>query len=286
MGWQDRDYDEPTWREPGLGRGYFRAPPRGTAVLLCLHAAAFILLLIITGRNQPGLAARLALSGSGTHPVGLLLHPLATREPISLLITLLVIWLLASRLEHQHGLRRTLGLYALGNLYAGVIYFLLARAWPASAALELDYPAGAFAAWCLTAYRDVSHTTVTVLGRVRRASHVAAFGLAAITALMLILHGLGAIAWLAALAGGAVAELGWHRWAAIVGHAAHRHRKPAGPHPLQGEPEARPSVEEPDIDDILAKISRSGLDSLTDEERRRLDAARRAKLQRSGNFRQ
>jgi hypothetical protein len=58
-------------------------------------------------------------------------------------------------------------------------------------------------------------------------------------------------------------------------------RRPQRSHGPAAPDRAAPAApDEPDIDEILAKISREGLQALTDEERARLAAARAAKLRR------
>jgi len=78
-------------------------------------------------------------------------------------------------------------------------------------------------------------------------------------------------------ASGALAEPLVQTLAAFPRHRPHRlTRSPTSTRSTLDTSPITPG--EPDIDDILAKISRAGLDSLTEDERQRLEDARRTKL--------
>lgn len=282
MGWQDRDYAEQTWHEQSSAGPRLRWPSRGAAILIILHIVACVFLLLIE-EEQGGEAiiSMLALSDTSAHPLAVLLHPLATRAFLTLIITVVVIWSLAGRIEQQFGFGRMLGLYVVGNLLAGGAFFAVARTWPALAGVALDYPTGAFAAWCVAVFRGLSGEIMMLFGRPRRVSHVVALAAVVIVGLLLALHRLAGVGWLVALLAGGVAEPLVRRMPALptlTRRPARRRRvRPSVPR----EPRRRPTPGEPNVDDILAKISRDGLDSLTPEERDRLEAARQAKLRQS-----
>jgi hypothetical protein len=120
---------------------------------------------------------------------------------------------------------------------------------------------------------------VMVLGKPRRLGHVLGVVIAILAGLMFAMHGLGAVAWLAAAGAGIGADFVVHRNSSLR-DLAQRFRWPRRRRPRSASSVGRASARsaEPDIDDILAKISQSGLDSLTEDERSRLEAARQAKL--------
>ena len=280
MGWRERDYSREIWAESATGGRTFRWPPRGAAVLIGLHVAAFVLLSVIASEGGEHIANLLPLSESTAHPLAIFLHPLAAREVFSLILTILVIWLLAAPIERRDGAGRMVSLYVAGNLLAGLVFFAMARFWPILAGMELDYPAGAFAAWCIAAYRGMASEMVPIFGQLRRVSRVVGICLAVVIGLMLAFHGLGAIGWLGALLAGACAEPLLQRLILLLKPGE---RPPRRSRVSPSIPRARSSKqpEEPDIDSILAKISVQGIDSLTQEERNRLEAARQAKLRKS-----
>jgi hypothetical protein len=92
---------------------------------------------------------------------------------------------------------------------------------------------------------------------------------------VLVSYRLGAVAWLAALVAGGASIL-----VPLPRLARPRLRLARRPRVRPSRVTERPLLEEsePDIDAILAKISRTGIDSLTAAERSQLEAARRARL--------
>jgi hypothetical protein len=117
---------------------------------------------------------------------------------------------------------------------------------------------------------------VLLFGRLQTMSKVTAITAGIVVGVVLLFSGPRAVAWLAALAAGVAT--GWLVDALLGLRTTERrfwrvHEEP---------PATRSHLsEEPDIDDILDKISRCGLHSLSPAERERLEAARRAKLRRS-----
>ncbi len=282
MGWRDRDYskDEP-WTQRGAAGAIFRWPSRAAGVLILVHVGAFVLMLLIG--TEPGGAAvvqNLSLSDKQAHPLAIVTHPLATRDLLSIIVTIFILWTLAARVEQQFGWRRMIALYAAGNLLAGAAFFTLARLWPPLAGAGLDSPTGAFAAWCVIAYRGMSDQMVPVFGRMHRLSRVVAVSIAIAVTLMLALRGLGTIGWAAALTAGGCAEpVIANVGGGLVRMPRRTHLRPSIPDEDGG---GRLRGPDPfDVDDILAKISRNGIGSLTPRDRDRLEAARQARLRES-----
>ncbi|MFH1745436.1 MAG: rhomboid family intramembrane serine protease [Planctomycetota bacterium] len=278
MSWRERDYSRETWGQARAGGGGLRWPTRGAGVLIVLHILAFFLLAVIAeDESGAGVVAALELSQQSVQPLAILLHPFATRSVLTLIITVVVIWSLAGRIERQFGLGRMLTLYITGNLLAGIGFFTLASFWPIMAGVELDSPTGAFAAWCVALYRAMSGEMIMVMGQMRRASRV--FGVVAAAAILLLLmfRGTAGLGWLTALIAGGLAEPIIRTSATLK--LRPRERRPRVHRSIPHPPKIQP--DEPNIDDILAKISTDGLDALTPEERNRLEAARQAKLQQA-----
>ncbi len=276
MGWHERDYSSDTWGEIGTRRGGLRWPPRGAGILIIVHAAAFVLVQVLFSEGAAGQVTMLTLSQESAYALGILLHPLATREALTLIFSAVIIWLLGGHIERLRGRGRMLLLYVLGNVLAGLAYYAIARFAPAAAGIPLDSPAGASAAWCVLACTAMAGERLALLGRYWRAWQLLGVGLAVIVGLMFAFHRLGAIGWLAALTAGAgahpvLAGLGAWRSSAVRGRPVVR----------RSVPRRQPAAEDVDIDDILAKISREGIDALTQADRDRLDAARQARLRRS-----
>ena len=249
---------------------------------MILHGAAFALMLMLERGGGADVVRLLVLKGAESHPLGILLHPFATTGLLSILFVVLALWSLGAQLEPRLNAPRLVGLYVLGNLTAGAVYFGAARLAPGLSSAPLDSPIGALAALCLAACRQLRNEPVQVFGRVTNAAVVYAICAAIVAGLALVASGIGGLAWLAAaLAGCASALIVEHL---PVFHLTRRLRPQRTVRPSLPRP-AAPSKRheaEIDIDDILAKISREGLAALTDAERARLEAARQAKLRGSG----
>jgi hypothetical protein len=120
---------------------------------------------------------------------------------------------------------------------------------------------------------------------VRSVAPLIGIGAAIAIGLMFAFRGPGAPGWLAALIAGGLAAPAVQ----LLPGAPTRRQRPPRPVvtpsvPFEVPPPAE-SLDEPDIDDVLAKISRSGLTSLSPAERERLEAARQAKLRRATDLR-
>ena len=277
MGWQERDYSDDTYGEPVAMSWGLRRPPPATLTLMILHGGALLLMLMLERGDGQAILPLITLVGGAAHPLGILLHPLATTRVLAAVFVVLSLWSLAGRLEPRLGVGRLIGLYLAGNLAAGAVYFGVASGLAPLATAPLDYPVGGLASLCMAAWRSLRNDPVQVFGRVTSVAKVYAVCAAIAIALEIVRSGLGAGAWvLAALAGaaGALPVERWPRWRWSLRRTPRRKARMSVPRART----AAPPVEDIDVDEILAKISRSGIASLTDAERDRLEAARRAKL--------
>jgi membrane associated rhomboid family serine protease len=279
VSWQDRDYSDEFQSEPIATSWLRRRPPTATLVLMILHGAAFGLILMLQHGGGEVVVGMVTLKGAESHPVGILLHPLATGGFLSALFAVLALWSLGARLEPRLGAARLVEFYVLGNVAAGAAYFGLARLAPLLATTPLDSPIGALSALCLVAYRQLRNEPVQVFGYITTAARVYAGCAVLIVGLALIVSGFGGVAWLLAtvVGGGSALPLEYR----LVPHRARRRRGARLVRPSLPQPVTRADSDEIYIDDILAKISREGLGALTRAERRRLEAARQEKLRRS-----
>ncbi len=274
MGWQDRDYlDEGYEGRTSLWPG-IRRPPAATLTLMVLHGAAYLLLVSLWFATGHWFSSTLALQGELNEARGILLHPFATTSILTALFTILALWSLGGRLENRLGIGRLLAVYVLGNLLAGASFYAFARWQPSLALLPLDYPVGALTAMVVIAWNELRHEPTQVFGRITSLAKVYLVCAGLVVLIALVSSGEHAFAWLVALFVGALA-------APLVEHGPRlslpRHRRRR----MRPSIARTPPPDEYDIDDILAKISRSGMGSLTRREVRRLEAARQAKLQRS-----
>lgn len=278
MGWQDRDYGNDSYGSYSGGRlaaAGIRRPPTVTLTLMIVHGLAFVLVRMLLAAPEP--APPLAWANVGQHPAGIVLHPLATGRILSGLFVVLALWSLGGRLELKLGPKRLVQLYVVGNLIAGVGYFVLARVLPAMAGHPLEYPAGALAAMCVAAWMHLRGQPVNVFGRITNAGKMYAVCAAIVIGMQILGHRQDALLWVLAAGAGGTSALLVERWGRPGAFGFRRRR---GVRPSISRPRRTARPDEPEIDDILAKISRAGLDSLTEEERQRLEAARRIKLER------
>jgi membrane associated rhomboid family serine protease len=276
LGWHDRDYADGVQGDSVAARWGITRPPPATLALMVLHGAAY-LLMVALGQSQ-GLAGRLVLSGGAANRLGILLHQLGTTSFPTALFVVLALWSVGGRLETRLGKRHLLALYVVCNLAAGAAYLAVARGVPALAALPLDYPVGGLAGFCVVAALRLRNEAVLVFGRVTSAPKLYVVCGAIVIVLAIADARLGAVGWLSSLIAGGLAALLVEYWTLVEPRQYPVRRKVRRALPRAVPPPI--VLEEPDIDDLLAKISREGLASLTDAERRRLEAARQAKLRK------
>ena len=290
MSWRERDYSQEQWGERVvLG---IRVPPPGVLALIVVHAIAFVALFIAGRDIGPQVGGFSSLQSGDLHWTAILLYPLGITNFFTLLLLIItIIWTLGTRIEERFGFAAVLALYVVGNLLAGAAFFGLAIIRPGLAALPMAFPAGGVAAWIVFCIRELGAEELGFFGMTFPTrwffAWVGGIGLAVV-----VLEGrLAALGWLLAAGAGAVTpllsdfprefhRLVWHRRRQSVRISVSRVREYSPPSP---EPETIEQVSGPDaeIDAILAKISQSGLQSLTPQERETLEAARRALLRRS-----
>ncbi len=278
MSWRDREYWSEAYGERAVGAWRARAPRGVTLILMIVHAAAFVLMLMLAAGPGQSILALMTLTGKSAHPLGIVLHPFATTNVLSALFTVLAVWSLGGRLESRLGTGQLVALYIIGDLLAGTAYYGVARWWGVLATAPLEYPVGALAGWCVAAARSLRYETVAVFGRTTSAGKVYAVCGLIVVALAVAHDGFGALAWLVAAALGGITGLLPGHWPSVGWLHWRRMRRRVRPS-IPARP--RPEPDEPDIDDILEKISRRGMGSLTSAERQRLEKARLAKLRRA-----
>lgn len=271
MGWHDRQYDD-HYTEERFSMGVQR-PPTGALTLMIIHGVAWVVMAMLSADAAEEAGSLQQLLHPAVSPLGILLHPFATTRVLSMLFVVLALWSLGGRIENRLGTRRLVGLYVAGNVTAGTVFFALGLAAPQLAVAPLDYPVGALAALVGVAWNHLRDDIVNVFGKMVSIAKVYAITAAVIVAIEIIRGGIGAATWLVATAtGGMVGLWGYELWQ----RSARPRRRVVRPS-IPRRP--RPIADSPEIDDILAKISASGLDSLTDDERQRLEDARRRKLE-------
>lgn len=280
MSWRDREYTQAEYDTPGFGGGGglgFRRPPPATLTLLILHTLAFF--IVVGARpGNPDLVPALALQGPQATLLGILVHPFAADAFFTALFALVILWTVGGQVESAVGAARYVTLYVVANIAAGSGYYLLAHALPALAGNPLNYPVGALAACWLIAWQLSRRLPTQFLGWITTAGKLYAIGGGIIIALELLRYGVGSVGWLLAVAVGVATGLVCQRAPALF---APRPRLRVHPSiPRAAPPPAAPDPNEAALDQLLDKIRRSGLDSLTAEERKQLEAARQAKLRR------
>lgn len=285
MGWQDRDYTPEDWERSAGPAWLPQRLPKATLTLLVLHGAAFIAALTLFADKSNGLAAYASLSDKQAHPLAIVLHPLATTNLLLLIFVILALWSIGPRLERTIGAGRFVCAYVLANLAAGAVYFGLARLVTSSARAPLDHALGGIAGIGFLAWQRFRYEPAAVFGHLTTVGRVYSITAGVIVLLHLLRYGPGGAAWLAAaLAGvGAAVLLDRTPWDSFTG-ATKRARRGAARFNRQAASAAasrsRNERAEAEIDQLLEKISRGGIDSLTPAERARLERARRDMLRR------
>jgi membrane associated rhomboid family serine protease len=273
MAWHDREYNQ--LGHHGIGVGPVRRPPPAALGLIILHVAAFAVVQMLGGQSRSVAAVFLSLVGPGSHVVAILLHPFGMtdsvgRDLFSLMFVVFVIWSLGGMVQRRIGTKLMLLMYVFGNLLAGIAYFLLAGASPRTGVAPLVTPAGAMAAWAFVAWLRFNDDRVSVLSWVVTTGKFVGGAAAVVIGLRFLQFGSGATAWIAAVIAGATAPYvadrlaGWRIPRVVFARSA-----------ATGRP--RSSIDEAEVDRILAKISREGIAALTEAEQATLEAARREK---------
>jgi len=290
VGWQDREYNRD---QRDAGRFGLLLPPKTAFTLVAIHTTAFLLLGLARFRDLEPIRALLPLTGPESPWLAVFLHPIAAQSFAPFLVTVFTIWTLGARIESRWGGVRMLGYYLTGNVIAGAVYFGVANMAPGMAGVPLVMPAGGLIAWVLAAWREIDDEMVSIFGNLTSLGKAAGIGALIVLGFVAVRYSLGGFGWvLAAAAGGAAQPLiaalaassprpagGWRD----PGPAALRARPARRPRPIPDDalPPIDVTGDEDDIDDILTKISERGIESLTPDDRARLESARQARL-RSG----
>lgn len=283
MSWQDRDYSQYLDEGPTVFSSQPLRRNRAALALLIFHTACAVLLisLLIAGARLP--EEYLAISAAAPNWWTILTHPAASVDFFRVLLTLLILWTIAPRIEEMFGRSRLLQSYLLGNLAAGAVFFSVARLRPAWTAQPLDYPVGAGIAWLVLFWQTARHEMTLIAGRQMRMGNVIAVVGGVLLLLTLAIGGTGSIGWmLSAAVGGAVGV-----WQPLQLNIRMSRRRT----PMSGkswpatrlrvvETTSEPAADDAKIDEILKKISRDGIASLSEADREKLEAARQSKLRK------
>lgn len=281
MGWQDRDYSQYLDDGPAV----FSARPirrnRAALALLIVHIAAAVVLLSLMFAGTNLGAAQLAIAAPDPAWWTILTHPFASVDFFRVLLTCLILWVIAPRIEEIFGRTRLLQSYFLGNVAAGAVFWGVARVRPSWTGQPLDYPVGAGIAWLVLYWQLARHEMTMIVGKPLRVGHVIAAIGGIMVLLALAVSGLGAIGWLvAAVVGGAAGIL-----QPLQLNIRLPRRRPRIVHPPEPtlsykleSRDTRPVATERELDQLLAKISKDGLESLTPKDRARLEVLRQMKL--------
>lgn len=270
MGWREREYHH---EGDSYGAPWPEfLPPSATLGLITAHLTGFFVVLMVNAGVGVREARWFPMTADAP-PIAILLHPFANRSFTTVAGVLLALYWLGRRLEPRMGSRAMLIFYLAGNLAAGVIYFALSHIWPSVAHMPMTAPVGGLACLAAIAWRRLAGEVTPVFGAWAPAPRFVAFWVAVLIAWNLISAQGNPVAWLAATMGGGMVGVG----------PGLRFGRPRINLPrLRSVRRARPiEPDDQDIDDILAKISRDGIDSLTEHEKSRLEEARRARLRRS-----
>ncbi|MBI5866384.1 MAG: hypothetical protein HZB38_18085 [Planctomycetes bacterium] len=283
MSWHERDYN---WRERNAsGAVDWRAflPPPMTLKLLLAHLAGFIVASFAVGGTRYSNGGPLALRAE-FHTWAVLTHPIATQSGGVFWIMMAVIWMLAAPIEARLGARTMLGRYGVASLFSGLAYIAIAAISPSLAAMPLDFPLGAIVAWSLIYWRRLAHEQAMFLKWPFSISSAALWllGLACLAALMVFRT--GAAAWMAAgLTGGILSLVLEFRAEAVDSEDPDLAtvKRPRVKRKLRAQPPKKADpvqhAEDAELDAILTKISREGLNSLTPAEWKELERARQAR---------
>lgn len=275
MSWEHREWSRPDARGilARLDRRWL--PPPATSVVLGLFLAGMIALTVAGAQKSEWVVLR----ADTARATAILLHAFAANGAFQALLMVVSIAALGSVVEHRVGPLRTAALAFAGPAFAGLAFFSVGRLVPPLATYPLVAPFGALAALGVCAWHVADFESVAFFGAPVGLRRMLLIVAAVLVALALFAAGPGALAWLAALAaGGACAPL-----LLIALSAGRRTPRRARSKPIARSRREPPALDVPEIDEILAKISRSGLGSLSEAEREQLDVARRTLQARSGD---
>jgi hypothetical protein len=294
MSWENREYaqDRP-WRDALRIAGI--AMPTGVVrSLVIAHLAFFAIVLALRAWGPPALHPYLY----GIHkdqappPLTILLHPFTPGPDrwvggaIHVFFVCLMVAAFGRLVAAHRGDAAALLTYILGNAVTGGAYVAAAYLAPPLAAAPLDYPVGALAAWSAWAIRTMRWEYVLIGTRTYPLAGVIAFAAALVALVQLLAYGPGAALWLIAALLGASAD-----WIVAAMQRISADRPATSPRTLKirrtsPAPTERPPANariDDELDRLLEKIGRSGIDSLSPDERERLEAARQAKLRASSS---
>lgn len=170
--------------------------------LIGLHAAAFLILRFIDVPKS--VMILFVLRNDSLHPAAILLHPFGVTGVAAWICVLIGLAILGLRLETNRGGGFAAASYVLGNLLAGVVFFLFAAITPEHSALTLSIPAGGMSAWWMS-NRTVTGGDLTLFGNVLSTDRAIHYVGLAVFALVFAYRGPAATAWLVATAAGACA---------------------------------------------------------------------------------
>ncbi len=193
MGWEDRSYSQGAEYREESAQIRSLIPPRATLLLLGAQFVGWVVFsYLVLGK---GVAPTwFVLLGQESHPAAILLHPLAAKGPVQMLVVLLAIWSLAGRVEENSGASRMIAGYLAGNALAGIAFFAFGRLSPALASYELVAPLGAIAAWSATAWQWQRYEALNIFGTEISVRRIVLFGALIVVAVGLVQaggHGLG-----------------------------------------------------------------------------------------------
>lgn len=294
MGWQDREYSQTHSGLIGRLSGRIRVTWAITFLLLLHAVAAAMMLILHSGRDADVVRAHVQLGDGALHPLAVLLHPFAMTNPLVIALVLFFLWALGRQLGETMTNAQLLLCVGGANLAAGFVYLTVALLSPTFATRVLDYPLGALAGLLWLTWYSLGDQQITLAGHSfgGRTLYAACAGLAVLFAFMN--HGAGALAWLGAALAGAGATWGILKIMVRVAdrpvltvplpEPPKRRSRRGTRSGTSPEPAARranqPTATQPEIDQILTKISREGMQALTPEERNCLEEARRELLRR------
>jgi hypothetical protein len=282
MGWEERDY---TWHPQRDRRVWWidwghLVPPPATLGIVGTHLLGYLAILIVGSVRGPEFANAAALAPATLTFYGLLFHPIASSHGLVVMVVTFWLWHAGGRIERAFGPRRLVATYVLGNLvgglgYAGVVWLVgMGQAAP------LMVPLGAMGGMTAFMLRCMPLEMTFPAGRPLNLTRVLAWSLVIACIGVSAIYRTAALPWIAA--GLLGMGIGLLDWPSRDKAAAKPRRRKAGRPSVRaadaGEATAAQPAAAAEIDEILAKISRSGLPSLTDEEKRRLDEARKELL--------